>query len=128
MPQADPTAEESEAWVREIRKGETKLAALCLLARGDSYGYAILEALRSLGNTTVMEGNLYPALHALEAAGFVRSYWRDAEAKGLPRRRYYRITPEGRRLLSRMDAAWRGHRAAIDTLLSFSRGSRGAGA
>ena len=60
------------------------------------------------------EGTLYPALHKLENDGLVHSY-EDME-KGRPRR-YYRITPSGRKTLAKDRAEWRQLSRAVTTIL-----------
>ena len=69
---------------------------LAILARGDSYGYEIIQKVDELsdGRWAWSEGMLYPVLHKLEKAGLVRSYWH--AAAGQRRRRYYKLLPAGR--------------------------------
>lgn len=80
---------------------------LAILARGDSYGYEIIQKVDELsaGAWTWSEGMLYPVLHKLEKVGYVRSYWHEKE--GQRRRRYYQLNPEGRRELADRIAEWR---------------------
>ena len=79
---------------------------LSLLRRGDSYGYAIIRDVREVSGERITwtDGMLYPVLHRLEAAGFVRSTWK--VAKSGRRRKYYRITPEGEAELERLKEQW----------------------
>jgi len=69
---------------------------LAILAEGDSYGYAILQRVRELsgGDLEWTDGMLYPVLHRLSRLGLVESRWEVAESGR--RRKYYRITPDGR--------------------------------
>ena len=117
---ATPAAEahEGERWLQQLRKGSTKLAILQLLSEADRYGYELVSETRARtrGALAVAEGNLYPALHALEADGFVTSYWREVEP-GVPPRKYYRPTEKGVELHKRMVEGWRDHAAAIRRLL-----------
>ena len=78
---------------------------LAILAEGDSYGYAILQRVRELsgGHLEWTDGMLYPVLHRLERLGHVEARWEVAESGR--RRKYYRITPQGR------DSARRGAQA-----------------
>lgn len=80
------------------------LFVLQALARGHEFGFDIMEA------TNLPSGTIYPALRRLEAAGFVHSDWEDAERAqkaGRPRRRYYRLTRQGRDELGEAEARYR---------------------
>lgn len=107
-----------DRWLRELRKGSSKLAILQLIREEDRYGYEIVKALkeRSGGALSLAEGNVYPALHGLEADGHIESYWESGE-EGVPPRKYYALTAEGRRLHDRLVEAWRDHADAMDALL-----------
>jgi DNA-binding PadR family transcriptional regulator len=79
---------------------------LAILRRGDSYGYAIIRRVREVSGERIQwtDGMLYPVLHRLEAAGFVRSTWKTADSGR--RRKYYRITREGKGELERLKEQW----------------------
>ena len=79
---------------------------LAILRQGDSYGYAIIKRVREVSGERIQwtDGMLYPVLHRLAAAGFVKSTWKTAESGR--RRKYYRITPEGRSELTRLKEQW----------------------
>jgi len=81
---------------REQLKGHMDLLLLSVLADGPAHGYAVIADLRERSGEelTLPEGTVYPALHRLEAAGLLRSYW--AEQAGR-RRRLYELTARGRR-------------------------------
>ena len=90
----------------QLRKGSTTVLILSMLDEEPMYGYRIsreLEA-RSKGYFTMKEGLLYPALHQMEQKGLVISQWKDA---GSRRRKYYRITPRGRKHLEEATEDWR---------------------
>ena len=87
---------------------------LALLARGESYGYALIQQVRTLsdGDVEWTEGMLYPVLHRLEKDRLVEARW--GRSPNGRRRRYYRITASGRASLdvarrqwSRVDATLR---------------------
>src|ERR1700759_2835749 len=69
---------------------------LAILAEGDSYGYAIIKRVAELsgGHLRWTDGMLYPVLHRLERQGGVAEKWNTAESGR--RRKYYRITKQGR--------------------------------
>jgi PadR family transcriptional regulator len=86
---------------------------LAILAEGDSYGYAILQRVRevSRGRMEWTDGMLYPVLHRLERVGHIEARWEVAESGR--RRKYYRITPEGRAQLAEERRQWQ----AVDATL-----------
>jgi PadR family transcriptional regulator, regulatory protein PadR len=79
---------------------------LAILAEGDSYGYAILKRVAELsgGELQWTDGMLYPVLHRLERQGLVAAKWGTAENGR--RRKYYRITKEGRAQLAAQRRQW----------------------
>lgn len=97
---------------RDGRIGKDLVAAsamplvLAILDEGESYGYAILKRIDALsgGELEWTDGMLYPLLHRLDRLGYVEARW--AEPPGGRRRRYYRITPSGRRALSEQRRQW----------------------
>jgi PadR family transcriptional regulator PadR len=94
---------------------------LAILAEGDSYGYAILQRVRELsgGRMEWTDGMLYPVLHRLERLGHVRARWQVAESGR--RRKYYRITSQGRSQLAEERRQWQAVDATLRGLwLAFS--------
>ena len=79
---------------------------LAILAKGESYGYAILKRVRELsgGELEWTDGMLYPLLHRLRRLGYVTTEWR-TPPEGR-RRRYYSITDEGRSALAEQQRQW----------------------
>ncbi len=86
---------------------------LAIKAVGDSYGYAILARVRQLsgGRMEWTDGMLYPVLHRLERLGYIEARWEVAESGR--RRKYYRITSQGRSQLAEERRQWQ----AVDTTL-----------
>ena len=86
---------------------------LAILAEGDSYGYAILQRVKELsgGRMEWTDGMLYPVLHRLERLGHVEARWEVADTGR--KRKYYRITADGRAHLSEERRQWQ---AVNDTL------------
>ena len=79
---------------------------LAILSEGESYGYAIIKRVAELsgGNLLWTDGMLYPVLHRLERRGHAASRWVSAESGR--RRKYYRITREGRDHLRAQREQW----------------------
>lgn len=90
----------------QLQKGTTPLLVLSVIGDGELYGYQIAQLIRerSDGVFVPSEGSLYPTLHRLEADGALVATWRENE-RG-PKRRYYRLTPGGHRLLADHLAQW----------------------
>ena len=91
---------------------------LAILAEEDSYGYAILQRVRELsgGSLQWTDGMLYPVLHRLGRLGYVESRWEVADSGR--RRKYYRITSQGRAQLDEQRRQWQ---AVDDTLRGIWR-------
>src|SRR5262252_5682541 len=79
---------------------------LAILAEGDSYGYAIIKRVTELsgGHLEWTDGMLYPVLHRLERNGLVAAKWGASESGR--KRKYYRITKEGRAQLAFQRQQW----------------------
>ncbi|MGH9886212.1 MAG: PadR family transcriptional regulator [bacterium] len=79
---------------------------LAILAEGESYGYAIIKRVGELSNGQVQwtDGMLYPVLHRLERNGLVAAKWGASESGR--RRKYYRLTRQGRTQLEAERARW----------------------
>ncbi len=79
---------------------------LAILAEGDSYGYAIIKRVAELsgGHLQWTDGMLYPVLHRLERQGHVEAEWSEADSGR--KRKYYRITSDGRAQLAAQRQQW----------------------
>src|SRR5216117_3631263 len=79
---------------------------LAILAEGDSYGYAIIKRVSELsdGHLHWTDGMLYPVLHRLERLGLVAARWRLSDSGR--RRKYYRLTKDGRTQLEAERKRW----------------------
>ena len=93
----------------ELLRGSLDLMVLSVLAGGAKYGYALQKSLRSDsgGAVEVQAGTLYPLLHRLEQDGLIASRWEGGPDDGGGRRRkWYDLTPAGRRRLRDRAAEW----------------------
>ena len=86
---------------------------LAILAEGDSYGYAIIKRVRDLsdGQLEWTDGMLYPVLHRLERQDFIKARWGKSETGR--KRKYYRLTPEGRTQLEGHRRQWQAVEQAL---------------
>jgi PadR family transcriptional regulator, regulatory protein PadR len=104
----------------EALKGHLDGMLLAALAAGPAHGYMVIESLResSGGTFDLQEGTVYPALHRLEQAGFIKSRWSRASGR---RRRVYGLTAAGRRMLDDRRGEWRTFAGAMDAVLGAGR-------
>ena len=91
---------------KELVAASSRPIVMSILARGDNYGYAILQQVReaSGGEIEWSEGMLYPVLHRLEKEKLIRSDWRTTDAGR--RRKYYRLSAAGKRSLADHHKQW----------------------
>ncbi|MCD1294680.1 PadR family transcriptional regulator [Methanocella sp. CWC-04] len=117
--------EDIDKWLKELKKGSTKLSLLALLRTGDRYGYELISELekRTSGVIVLKESNAYPALHSMESDGLVNSYWKETE-EGLPPRKYYKITPKGEELLQEMIKEWKKYVLAMNKVWGLEDGNK----
>ena len=104
---------------KQLRKGVMEILVLRLLEEGDSYGYEIIQTLseRSGGVFLLKEGTLYPVLYRLEDDGLVKSYWEQPAAGRKVPKKYYAITPSGKKKLGQMLVTWQSFVKATDQIL-----------
>jgi len=108
----------------ELLQGTLDLLILRTLLFGPSHGYAIAKHIRRTSEDLlqVETGSLYPALHRLEAQGWIAASWATSE-KG-KRAKYYRLTAEGRRQLDAARAKWEAFSNAVGLVLKPAEGER----
>lgn len=101
------TAIRGGALQRELKKGSAELMILSVLETQPRHGYEIgrLIETRSAGQLTFHAASLYPLLYRLEERGWLQGRW--VEKPGQRRRRFYRLTAEGRRVLARQRDTWK---------------------
>jgi len=97
----------------EVRKGSAEVLILGTLEDGPRHGYDIARLIETRSNGAIVfhTATLYPTLRKLERAGHIAGRW--VEAAGQRRRRFYRLTPAGRRVLGEQRASWRRFFAAL---------------
>jgi len=86
--------------------GTLDLLVLKVLAGGPEHGYGITLRVKQLSGEAleVEEGSLYPALHRMEQAGWIKPEWKPSENKR--RAKYYHLTPKGRERLAEEQENW----------------------
>jgi transcriptional regulator len=101
----------------EMLQGTLDLLILKTLSPGAAHGHTIAHIIghRSEDVLQVEHGSLYPALHRLEDRGWIASFWGTSENNR--KARYYRLTPAGRRQLTRQTSRWDQLVQAINRVL-----------
>lgn len=101
---------------RELKKGSAELLILSLLEAQPRHGYDIgmLIEQRSSGRLRFNVASLYPLLYRLEKRGWIQGRW--VEKPGQRRRRYYRLTAEGKKILKAQRNSWREFVEAINSI------------
>jgi PadR family transcriptional regulator PadR len=98
----------------ELKKGSAELLILSLVEARARHGYEISKMIetRSAGDLRFNAASLYPLLYRLEQRGWIEGRW--VEKAGQRRRRYYRITRQGRKTLAAQRDTWRVFVAAVN--------------
>ena len=98
---------------RDLKKGSAELLILSLLEAQQRHGYDIgkLIETRSKGAVRFRVASLYPLLYKLEDRGLIQGRW--VEKTGQRRRRYYRLTAAGRKILAERRVGWAAFVEAI---------------
>ena len=101
---------------RELKKGSTELMILSLLERRARHGYEICKLIesRSGGVLRLNVASLYPLLYRLERKGLLEGRW--VERSGVRRRRFYRLTANGRKRLTDRRSTWRSFVEAMNRI------------
>jgi transcriptional regulator len=91
---------------RELKKGSAELLILSLLDARPRHGYELSKLIqtRSAGQLTFHIDSLYPLLYRLEERRWIKGTW--VERPGERRRRFYKVTAEGRRVLAQQRKTW----------------------
>src|SRR5271165_566918 len=102
----------------EILQGTLDLLILRTLLPGPTHGHAIAKHIQRTSEDLlqVETGSLYPALHRLEAKGWIGASW-ELSDKG-KRARYYRLTPKGRKQLAAEQSKWETFARAMGLILN----------
>ena len=96
-----------------LKKGTAELLVLAQLEGRARHGYEIAQRIadRSEGAVTFQAASLYPVFYRLERRALIAGRW--VEKAGQRRRRYYRLTPLGRRVLAERRKGWNAFTRAV---------------
>lgn len=105
---------------REMKKGSAELLILALIEYEPRHGYDLCKLIesRSRGVLRFHVASLYPLLYRMEKRDQIEGRW--VEKAGQRRRRYYRITPEGKQVLASQRRSWKEFMAAINRVAGVS--------
>lgn len=101
----------------EILRGFTEAIILKILLDGDSYGYNVSQAIIKKTNNAmdIKNATIYLAFKRMEKDGLITSYWNDNP--DIARRKYYKITAQGKKYLRTKQAEWNKNKKILDKLL-----------
>ncbi len=106
---------------RDALQGSLDVLVLKILSRRPSlHGYAIMSAIQQISADVLRaeEGSLYPALHRMEEAGWIRAEW---VAKSSGRRaRVYQLTAAGKKELAVEESRWHSVTSAVNRVLRMA--------
>ena len=107
---------------RELKKGSAELLILALVEPRPRHGYEISKLIeqRSGGNLRFQVASLYPLLYRLEKRGWILGRW--VEKAGQRRRRYYRLTIQGRGVLASQRRGWQSFVQAVNAITAEQGG------
>src|SRR5690349_5924019 len=101
---------------QELKKGSAELLILSILEERGRHGYDIAKRIEigSEGTLTFHAASLYPLLYRIEKRGWISGRWH--EETGQRRRRMYRITAEGRKVLAAQRSGWQAFVRAVNRI------------
>jgi PadR family transcriptional regulator PadR len=106
---------------RELKRGSAELLILSLLDARPRHGYDLNKLIRSRsgGQLTFHIDSLYPLLYRLEERGWITGTW--VEKPDERRRRFYKVTAEGRRALAQQRKTWEAFVKAVRRVTGAER-------
>ena len=115
MTQAQTRLDDSVTrWETQLRKGVLEMVILLALREREKYGFELISGIAERSSLELSEGTIYPLLLRLAKDDLIQS--RLAQGDGGAPRKYYSVTPHGRRMLEAMTAGWAKLVASVDAL------------
>jgi PadR family transcriptional regulator len=105
---------------KEVKRGSTEMLILALVEDRPRHGYEIAKLIeeRSDGVLQFHPASLYPLLYRMEKRGLIKGTW--IEKAGQRRRRFYKLMPEGRKVLNEQRQTWADFFAALDRVAKIN--------
>ncbi|RXZ80289.1 PadR family transcriptional regulator [Paenibacillaceae bacterium] len=100
----------------QILKGILEGCLLSIIAKGETYGYEMMEKLNGYGFTMVSEGSIYPLLLRMKKDGLVTTSQKELPSGG-PKRKYYSLTVKGNEELEEFKERWSDIANSVNKLL-----------
>ena len=106
----------------EVKRGSAELMVLAAIEERARHGYEIAKLIddRSNGVLRFHTASLYPMLYRMERRGWIEGKW--IEKAGQRKRRYYRLRPEGRKMLARQRSTWQELLTAVQRVAGLEPG------
>ena len=104
-----------EKWKSQIARGTLEYCILLMLDKKVYYGYEILQELSKYPIIASTESTVYPLLRRLQKENYLQSTWKES-TEGLPPRKYYSLTAEGKDYLEAMSNEWNNLLSAMSDL------------
>ena len=104
----------------EVKRGSTEMLVLALVEDRPRHGYEIAKLIeqRSDGVLQFHVASLYPLLYRLEKRGLISGRW--VEKPGQRRRRFYKLTANGQKILAEQRQTWKDFFAALDRVAGIN--------
>ncbi len=104
----------------EVKRGSTEMLILALVEDRPRHGYEIAKLIeeRSDGVLQFHVASLYPLLYRMEKRGLIKGTW--IEKAGQRRRRYYKVTAQGKKVLTEQRQTWSDFFAALDRVAKIN--------
>ncbi|MGZ4971870.1 MAG: PadR family transcriptional regulator [Limisphaerales bacterium] len=101
---------------KELVAASTEPMILSLLAKGESYGYALIQEVKRLSGDKIewTDGMLYPVLHRMEQNGWIKARWVEVETGR--KRKYYSLKNDGKKALKLKQEQWSVVATVLGTL------------
>ena len=106
-----------EDWRSQVKRGTLEFCILLMIRQKPCYGYEIISKLEERPILSAKESTVYPLLRRLMKEGFLTSFWQET-TQGLPPRKYYSITDQGKAYTDAMAEEW-------DSLVEAISGMKG---
>lgn len=104
-----------DEWKSQIKRGTLEFCILAMISKKERYGYEIISELEKWPILSAKESTIYPLLRRLLKEECLSSFWQES-AEGLPPRKYYAITDQGREYLRAMSLEWDNLLKAIEAM------------
>lgn len=106
---------DASEWKSQLKRGVLEYSILLLINTKPYYGYELINEIQNWDIIAAKESTVYPLLRRLQKENYLVHEWKES-SEGLPPRKYYRITAEGKEYLASMLKEWNNLVNVIDEL------------